>query len=98
MIPINALSGRLMTETQRSIDLCRYVEQKLFDLSIEDELEDDKFYTKNLVGISIDVNSDAKYKSGRYKDMLVGMVVGSGYDAYIKPDAYAASAVADSRC
>jgi predicted RNase H-related nuclease YkuK (DUF458 family) len=99
MIPIEALSARLTTETQRSIELCKYLESRLFDLSVEDGLEDEDFYNvKNIVGISIDVNNDSKYKSGRYKDMLVGMVVGYGYEALVKPDSWAASSVADNRC
>jgi predicted RNase H-related nuclease YkuK (DUF458 family) len=98
MIPIEALSARLTTETQRSIELCKYLENRLFDLSFEDELDDKDYYNNNIVGISIDVNNDSKYKSGRYKDMLVGMVIGQGYEALVKPDSWAASSVADNRC
>lgn len=98
MIPVEALSARLTVETQRSIDLCRHLENKLFELSIEDNLETEEMYTKNIVGITIDVNADAKYKSGRYKDMLVGMVVAYGFPCFVKPDAWAASSVADNKC
>ena len=98
MIPVEALSARLTVETQRSIELCKYLEDRLFYLSLEDNLSDDKYYTKNIVGISIDVNNDSQHRSERYKDMLVGMVVAHGYSAFIKPDAWASSKVADNKC
>jgi predicted RNase H-related nuclease YkuK (DUF458 family) len=98
MIPVEALSARLTVETQRSIEICRYLENKLLELSIRDDVSDDEMYTKNIVGISIDVNNDDRHKSGRYKDMLVGMVVAYGYDCFIKPDAWASSKVADNKC
>ena len=98
MIPIEALSSRLTVETQRSIEICRYLEDKLFELSIEDKLSTKDMYTNNIVGISIDVNGDKKFKSGRYKDMLVGMVVAYGYECFVKPDAWSASKVADKKC
>jgi predicted RNase H-related nuclease YkuK (DUF458 family) len=98
MIPIEALSARLTVEVQRSIEICKHVEDKLFELSIEDNLATEDMYTNNIVGISIDVNNDDKHKSGRYKDMLVGMVVAYGYECFIKPDAWASSVVADKKC
>jgi predicted RNase H-related nuclease YkuK (DUF458 family) len=93
MIPVSALSARLMVETQRSIEICQFVETTLFDLS-DDEID----YTNNIVGISIDVSSDLKNKSGRYKDMLVGLVMGYGFNALVKPDSWASSSVADRKC
>ena len=94
-IPKEALSSKLIVETQRSIEICKYVEEKLLELSNRDN-ED---YIKNLVGISIDVNSDErKGKSARYKDMLVGMVMAYGWKCFIKPDAWASTTVADARC
>jgi predicted RNase H-related nuclease YkuK (DUF458 family) len=94
IIPKEALSAKLTVETQRSIEICKIVEERLIELSDE---END--YMPNLVGVSIDCNYDEiKGKSGRYKDMLVGMVVSYGWKAFIKPDAFAASNVADSKC
>ena len=98
MIPVEALSARLTVETQRSIELCKHLENKLFELSIADKLTDDNLYTNNIVGISIDVNNDSKHRSERYKDMLVGMVVSYGWQAFVKPDAWASSKVADNKC
>ena len=95
IVPREALSAKLTVETQRSIELCKFVEENLMQLSMDDDVD----YMKNLVGISIDVNYDEmKGKSGRYKDMLVGMVVAYGWNAFIKPDSFAASAVADKKC
>ena len=98
MIPVEALSARLTVETQRSIELCRYLEEKLLDFSVADEVGNDDCYTNNIVGISIDVNADEKFKSGRYKDMLVGMVLAYGFECFVKPNAWASSKVADNKC
>ena len=94
IVPQEALSAKLMVETQRSIEICKFVEEKLLDLS--DEQND---YTENIIGVSIDCNYDEiKGKSARYKDMLVGMVVAYGWKAFIKPDSWASTNVADSKC
>jgi len=92
-IPKEALSARLTVEVQRSIELCKLLEMKLFDRS-----DNKNEYWKTIVGVTIDCNKDIKHKSARYKDALVGMVVGHGYNAFIKPDAWAASTVADAKC
>lgn len=93
LIPEEALSARLTVEVQRSIEVCKYVEEVLFGLSTEDY-----DYTDNLMGISIDVNKSALHKSNRVKDALVGMVMGYGWNAYVKPEAWASSKVADRKC
>ena len=53
---------------------------------------------KSFVGIHLDVNDNLQYKSAHYRDELVGLVLAQGYTALVKPDAWAASTVADSRC
>ena len=94
IIPKEALSAKLMVETERSIEICKFVEDKLFSLS-----DDENDYSANMVGVSIDVNYDeARGKSARYKDMLVGMVVAYGWKCFIKPDSWASTNVADSKC
>lgn len=45
--------------------------------------------------IHIDANPVLRHKSSQYVDELVGMVVGQGFQAVIKPDAWAASHCAD---
>jgi len=98
LIPVSALSSRLTVEAQRSIEICKLLEDKLLELSVEDGVSSDKMYTRNIKGVTIDVNDDIKYKSGRYKDMLVGLILGHGYNAMCKPDAWASSSVADRKC
>jgi len=94
IVPKEALSSKLMVETQRSIEICKMLEERLIELSDEDH-----DYMSNLVGVSIDCNYDeVRGKSARYKDMLVGMVIAYGWKAFIKPDSWAATSVADSKC
>lgn len=45
--------------------------------------------------ISIDVNPEKKHKSSQYLQELAGLVVGQGFKLLTKPDAFAASHVAD---
>jgi len=113
-VPFEALSAKLIVETQRSIEVCQMLEAELMKLSskeidrlcIEAEAEGRDLnekevnidYTKNIIGVSIDCNRDSIHASGKYKETLVGMVMGYGYRAFIKPDAWAASSVADARC
>ena len=92
-IPLEALSARLTVEVQRSIEICKFLETELLNRS-----DDKNDYWKNIIGISIDCNKDLKNKSARYKDALVGMVVGYGWNAFVKPDAWASSNVADRSC
>jgi predicted RNase H-related nuclease YkuK (DUF458 family) len=94
IIPKEALSAKLTVETQRSIEICKMIEEQLIELS-----DNDNDYMGNLVGVSIDCNYDeVRGKSARYKDMLVGMVLAYGWKAFIKPDSFAATTVADSKC
>lgn len=45
--------------------------------------------------IHIDANVDPKHKSSQYVEELVGLVVGQGFNAVVKPEAWAASHAAD---
>ena len=94
IVPKEALSAKLMVETQRSIEICKMVEERLIELS-----DNENDYTRNLGGVQIDCNYDeAKGKSAKYKDMVVGMVKAYGWNAFIKPNSWAATTVADARC
>ena len=94
IVPKERLSSKLMAETQRSIEVCKIVEEQLIELS-----DEEKDYMCDLVGVHIDCNYDeALGKSARYKDMCVGMVSAYGWKAFIKPDSWAASSVADHKC
>jgi predicted RNase H-related nuclease YkuK (DUF458 family) len=45
--------------------------------------------------IHIDANVDPKHKSSKYVEELVGLVMGQGFHAMVKPEAWAASHAAD---
>lgn len=78
------LRQRLLMEVMRSVETAWFL--------------DGLIPSSQIIGIHIDVNQSLKFKSGRYKDELVGFVAGQGFKALTKPDAWASSSVADSRC
>ena len=78
------LRQRLLMEAMRSLEIAWYLNERI--------------PSESLIGIHLDVNQSLKYKSGQYKDELVGLVVGQGFKALVKPDSWAANSVADSRC
>lgn len=49
----------------------------------------------DVAAVHIDANVDPKHKSSRYVEELVGLVVGQGFRAVVKPDSWAASHAAD---
>jgi len=55
-------------------------------------------YTDNMMGVCIDVSRNDIDESSRYKESLAGMVIQHGWRAYIKPEAWGASSVADKKC
>ena len=81
---LKIIENRLFQETLKSVQLAKKLDQILYqyDLSVDQ--------------IHIDVNSDKKYKSNKVLNSCVGLIVGSGYTPVVKPNAYAASDVADS--
>jgi len=81
---MDALRQRLLMEAMLSLEVGWYLDQKVKKESI--------------IGIHLDVNQSLKFKSGQYKDELVGLIMAQGFQALVKPDAWAASKVADSRC
>ena len=81
---IDALRQRLLIEAMRSLETAMYVDSKISN--------------KNTIHIHLDVNKNLKYKSGKYKDELVGLIVSQGFICKVKPDAFAASKAADKKC
>lgn len=81
---IQSLRQRLILEAMRSLETAWYIEPIV--------------PSKNIIEIHLDVNPNLKYRSGSYKDELIGLVAGQGYKCIIKPDAFAASGVADRKC
>lgn len=49
----------------------------------------------SIAAIHIDANVDTRHKSSKYVEELVGLVMGQGFKAVVKPDSWAASHAAD---
>ena len=49
----------------------------------------------DVAAVHIDANVDPKHRSSKYVEELVGLVVGQGFRAVVKPEAWAASHAAD---
>lgn len=81
---ITNLRERLLMEAMRSLEVAWYL-----NTMISSEV---------VVSIHLDVNENLKYKSGKYKDELVGLIMAQGFKVSHKPHSWAASSVADSRC
>jgi uncharacterized protein len=76
---IASLRERLLQETWRSVDL---------GMQLTGIVPGD-------LTVHIDANSVETHRSNQYVHELVGLVVGQGFNALIKPDAWAASHAAD---
>lgn len=76
---ITSLRERLLTEVWKSVDLGLQ-----FTSIVAGELT-----------VHIDANPVVAYKSSAYVQELVGLVVGQGFKALIKPESWAASHAAD---
>ena len=81
---MDSLRQRLLMEAMRSLEVAW-----LLDRLIEQT---------SFIGVHLDVNQNLKFRSGQYKDELVGMVMGQGFKCLTKPDAWAASSCADKIC
>jgi predicted RNase H-related nuclease YkuK (DUF458 family) len=77
------LRQRLLIEAMRSLESAWF----LSSLLPEDRV----------ITIHLDVNENTKYKSSKYKDELVGMVMAQGFKCAHKPYSWAASGVADAK-
>lgn len=77
---INSLQHKLFTEVGLSLEIA----QALCDHIDADQIQ-----------VHVDANTNLKWDSGKYHQQLAGMVVGSGFKAVLKPDAWCASHVAD---
>ena len=91
----SSLRQRLLMEAMRSLELAWYL--------------DSKIPSSTFMAIHLDVNDNIIWKSGKYKDELVGMVMAQGFVSgrdkfsksnrrvYWKTDAWAANSVADKK-
>jgi predicted RNase H-related nuclease YkuK (DUF458 family) len=78
---IRNLRDQLIQETWLSIELAQKVSE-MVDQNIT---------------IHLDVNSNPKFRSGKFKNEITGFVKGFGYDFELKPNSWCASALADSK-
>ncbi len=74
------LSIRIMQEVSESITLALEITQMVPDAKVE---------------VHLDINSDKKAATNKLVDNLTGYVKATGLDYKIKPDAWAASSIAD---
>lgn len=81
---MDSLRQRLLLEAMKSVETALYLSQRIPSASV--------------IEVHLDVNPSLKYKSGRYKDELVGLVAAQGFTAVTKPNAFAASKCADRKC
>lgn len=79
----SSLRHRLLMEAMRSLEAAYFVNNHI--------------PSQSKISVHLDVNQNLKWKSGRYKEELVGLVVAQGFSVATKPNAWASSSVADSR-
>ena len=78
------LRQRLLMEAMRSLEVAWYTSKKI--------------PANSVIEVHLDVNPSLKYKSGQYRDELVGLVAAQGFAVAVKPMSFAASKCADKRC
>lgn len=83
---IRDLGPRLWQETWRSTELAMEL------TATADPFERSQIAVE---AIHIDANVDPKHRSSQYVEQLVGLVIGQGFHAVVKPEAWAASHAAD---
>jgi len=87
LIPrVRELRERLWKETWRSTELA---------MELTETPDIGERMRIDIESIHIDANVDPKHKSSKYVEELVGLVVGQGFKAVVKPEAWAASHAAD---
>lgn len=79
------LENRLFEETCRAVETAKQVDGIVvdYDLCVDE--------------IHSDINPDKKYKSNRIAAACIGFIMSNGYKPVIKPNAFGASGVADSK-
>jgi len=80
---ITSLRQRLLLEAMRSLEMAWFL--------------DGKIPKESVISIHLDVNSNIKWESAKYKNELVSLIASQGYKCLVKPDSFAASCVADNK-
>jgi hypothetical protein len=83
-----SVKQRMITEAYYSIQVAKEFQDFLFENDLEDLVDIP-------MEIHVDVNSDVKFKSTAALKEIRGYVTSMGYDCIIKPEAVAASNIAD---
>ena len=83
---IRELRERLWKEVWRSTELA---------MELTSTPDIGEVHPINVSAIHIDANIDPKHKSSKYVQELVSLVMGQGFRAVVKPEAFAASHAAD---
>ncbi len=83
---VRELRERLWKEAWRSTELA-------MELTTQPDIGE--VFPITISAIHIDANVDPKHKSSKYVEELVGLVMGQGFRAVVKPEAFAASHAAD---
>lgn len=83
---VRELRERLFKEAWRSTTLA---------MELTSQPDIGSVFPINVSAVHIDVNRDPKHKSSKYVEELVGLVMGQGFNAVVKPEAFAASHAAD---
>jgi len=91
------LTGRLTNEQRLPVLRQRLLNEASRSLQVAWHLNE-IISGDQIITIHLDVNSNLKWDSARYKDELVGYVTAQGFNCEIKPNAPAASWAADGRC
>lgn len=68
LMPYPALRPRLIMEAMRTLEAAWYLDSVL--------------PPAGKIRLHVDVNNDVQFKSGQYKEQLVGMIMGQGYVSY----------------
>tara|TARA_Y100000310_G_C20605386_1_gene775221 strand:+ start:54 stop:533 length:480 start_codon:yes stop_codon:yes gene_type:complete len=76
-----SLYTRLLKETTDSIEIANFLVENLNNPNIE---------------IHADINNNKKYKSAKYKNMIISYINAYGFCCKIKPDSFVASGIADA--
>ncbi len=71
----------MLKETSDSIEIANFLNAALDNPNLE---------------IHIDVNTDPKHKSSKFKNTLIGYVTGCGFECRVKPESFVASSIADN--
>ena len=75
------LAVRILAEAEQTIDIATRIVEEVPDIKIE---------------LHVDVsNTDKNEATSNLAKMVIGYVVGNGFDCKVKPDAFAAASVAD---